>query len=51
MKKNYENEDLGVSDGDFPKPENMSINLDCTKKTTTEENKNELDDDLDDIDF
>ena len=49
MKKNYENKDLGVSDGAFPKPENMSIEVDCSK--IKEESNAEIDDDLEDVDF
>ena len=51
MKKNYANEELGVSDGEFPKPENMSINLDCSKPAVDPEKDKDLDDDLDDLDF
>ena len=52
MKKNYENEELGISDGAFPKPSNMSIDLDCNKiKKETQENVDPDDGDLDDIDF
>ena len=51
MKKNYENEELGVSKGEFEEPEELSINVDCTK--VLEERKEEIDteDDLEDIDF
>lgn len=51
MKKNYANEELGVSTSAFEKPTNLSINVDCTK--IMEEIKEELDagDDLDDLDF
>jgi len=31
MKKNYENKDLGISDGAFARPSGMSIELDCDK--------------------
>ena len=51
MKKNYENKELGVSDSEFPKPEDMSINLDCTEPTENPEKENDSDDDLDDLDF
>lgn len=52
MKKNYENEDLGISDRAFPKPSNMSIDLDCNKiKKETQKNADPDDGDLDDIDF
>ncbi len=50
MKKNYTNEELGVSKGSFEIPESMSINLDCSKVNQILEN-NEEDDDLDDLDF
>lgn len=51
MKKNYANEDLGVSKDAFEVPEEMSINIDCTKQA--EENQDDLDtdDDLNDLDF
>lgn len=51
MKANYANEELGVSKEEFPMPENLSINVDCTK--LIEENSQEEDngDDLDDLDF
>jgi len=50
MKKNYENEELGISDGEFPKPENLSIEVDCDK--VKEEAAKKVDtDDLDDLDF
>jgi penicillin-binding protein 1A len=51
MKKNYENEALGISKSSFEKPSDLSINVDCTK--ILEEIKEEKDgeDDLDDLDF
>ncbi|UJH68988.1 transglycosylase domain-containing protein [Allomuricauda sp. SCSIO 65647] len=51
MKKNYEDEDLGVSKEAFEEPEELSINVDCTK--ILEEIKEEIDteDDLEDLDF
>ena len=51
MKKNYEEEQLGVSKEAFEEPEDLSINVDCTK--ILEEIKEEIDteDDLDDLDF
>ena len=51
MKKNYTEKDLGISDGEFPKPENLSINVDCSK--TVNDTNEEVDpgDDLDDLDF
>ncbi|MEM9077840.1 MAG: transglycosylase domain-containing protein [Bacteroidota bacterium] len=50
MKKNYANEELGVSIEAFEEPEDLSINVDCTK--VLEEIQKELDteDDLE-IDF
>ena len=47
MKKNYANKELGISDGEFEKPENLSINVDCSKTSTEEDNKIDIDDDLD----
>jgi len=47
MKKNYANKELGVSDGEFEKPENLSINVDCSQTSTEEDNKIDLEDDLD----
>jgi penicillin-binding protein 1A len=51
MKKNYEDPELGVSKEEFIAPENMSINLDCSKKEQAIEKENDLDNDLDDLDF
>ncbi|MCM4167921.1 Penicillin-binding protein 1A [Arenibacter antarcticus] len=48
MQKNYKNKELGVSEGDFEKPENSSINVDCNK--TAEEKENDIDTE-DDLDF
>ncbi|WP_435624120.1 transglycosylase domain-containing protein [Flagellimonas sp.] len=50
MKKNYANEELGVSKDEFEEPEELSINVDCTK--ILEEIQKELDteDDLE-LDF
>jgi penicillin-binding protein 1A len=47
MKKNYANKELGVSDGEFEKPEELSINVDCSKASTEEDIKIDLEDDLD----
>ncbi|HUH45815.1 MAG TPA: penicillin-binding transpeptidase domain-containing protein, partial [Arenibacter sp.] len=47
MKKNYAMEDLGVSDGEFEKPEDLSINVDCSKTTTETDVDVDTDDDLD----
>jgi len=49
MKKNYENKDLGISDGAFPKPSGMSIVLDCDK--LMEDAKKNADPDDDDLDL
>jgi penicillin-binding protein 1A len=51
MKKNYEDPDLGVSKEEFVAPANMSINLDCSKLDKAVEQENDLDNDLDDLDF
>lgn len=49
MKKNYANEELGVSQDAFEEPEDLSINVDCSKQK--EEEDIDTDDDLDDLDF
>ncbi len=53
MKKNYANEDLGVSQEEFIEPEELSIDISCTKKDDDEEVEpvEEFEDDLDDLDF
>ncbi len=51
MQKNYEDPDLGVSKEEFIAPENMSINLDCSTLVKVVEEVNDLDNDLDDLDF
>ena len=51
MKQNYANPELGVSDGEFTVPEGMSINTDCTKVIDSIIQINELEDDLDDLEF
>ena len=48
MKKNYANEELGVSKDEFEAPEEMSINIDCSKQ---QEDEIDTEDDLDDLDF
>lgn len=51
MKKNYANDELGVSQGEFTKPEVMTINMDCSKsQNELEDTPSDLDD-LDDLDF
>lgn len=47
MKKNYENKDLGISDGEFTKPSDMSIELDCKKILEDAQKEEEQEDDLD----
>ena len=49
MKKNYANEEIGVSKDAFEVPEEMSINLDCSQQQKDENIDTE--DDLDDLDF
>ena len=51
MQKNYTDPDLGVSKEEFIKPEKMTINLDCSKLEQAVEEENDLENDLDDIDF
>lgn len=51
MKKNYENEELGVSKEDFEKPENMSIETDCVKFDEGQRKDVDLEEDLEDLDF
>lgn len=51
MKKNYELEDLGISKGEFTKPSNLSINVNCNFVQEALEEENELEDDLEDFDF
>ncbi len=51
MKKNYANEELGVSKEDFEKPENMSIETDCEKFNEGQRKDVDVEDDLDDLDF
>ncbi|MDO1513000.1 transglycosylase domain-containing protein [Maribacter confluentis] len=51
MTKNYADEELGVSKGDFEKPENMSIEIDCEKFSATNKEEDDIEDDLEDLDF
>lgn len=51
MKKNYENEELGVSKEAFEEPEDMSINVDCTKVLQDLQDDLDTEDDLEDLDF
>jgi penicillin-binding protein 1A len=51
MKKNYADEELGISKEDFEKPEDMSIEIDCSKFAEELEQDNDIEDDLEDLDF
>ena len=51
MKKNYENEDLGISTDEFEKPKGLSIEIDCSKLEEEPEEDKDLDDDLEELDF
>jgi penicillin-binding protein 1A len=51
MKKNYANEELGISTEDFEKPEDMSIHTDCTKFNEDQRKDEDIEDDLNDLDF
>ena len=51
MKKNYGNKELGISDGPFLEPEEMGIKIDCSKPVDDPGQQEEIDDDLEDIDF
>jgi penicillin-binding protein 1A len=46
MKKCYANEELGVSEGDFKRPQTLSIETDCSK-WKEESNNNEVPDEFD----
>ena len=51
MKKNYADKELGISDEAFPEPEELSINIDCTKVAEKEEENIDKEDNLEDLDF
>ena len=51
MKQNYEDPELGVSMADFEKPEELTIRVDCNKPVEEEEENQELEDDLEGLDF
>ena len=51
MTKNYADEELGISKEDFERPSNMSIEIDCDKFTEGVEENNDIEDDLEDLDF
>ncbi|MEN1784668.1 MAG: transglycosylase domain-containing protein, partial [Bacteroidota bacterium] len=51
MKANYANTKLGISKNNFPKPSDLSINVDCTKVQTAIKEETDTEDDLEDLDF
>ncbi|WP_228236719.1 penicillin-binding protein 1A [Allomuricauda sp. M10] len=51
MKKNYANKDLDVSTDAFEAPEDMSINIDCSKEAQQNDDDLDTEDDLDGLDF
>ena len=51
MKKNYANEELGISKEDFEKPEDMSIETDCEKFNEGQRKDVDLEEDIEDLDF
>lgn len=51
MTKNYADEELGISKGEFEEPEDMSIELDCSKFAQELELDDDIEDDLEDLDF
>jgi penicillin-binding protein 1A len=51
MKQNYADEELGVSKEEFAAPEELTINVDCTKMQEDIDNDQDLEDDLDDLNF
>ncbi len=50
-RQNYEDPELNVSKEDFEEPEELSIRIDCSQTEEELEEPDELEDDLDDIDF
>ena len=51
MKANYANEELGISKAAFEEPEDLSINVDCTKILEEIKKETDTEDDLEDLDF
>lgn len=51
MKKNYEDEKLGVSKDAFEVPETLSIDTDCTQRLETLQEHLDTEDDLEHLDF
>ena len=50
MKANYADKELGISDGAFLEPEEMSIDVDCAKIKEEQQKNTNTDGDLDDLD-
>ncbi|MEM8764291.1 MAG: transglycosylase domain-containing protein [Bacteroidota bacterium] len=51
MKMNYQDESLGISKAAFEEPEDLSINVDCTKIREEIGKKLDTEDDIDDLGF
>ncbi|MBM1105314.1 transglycosylase domain-containing protein [Aurantibacter crassamenti] len=51
MKENYKNKDLGISEEDFERPDNLSIEVDCSKVVNEQTEDNQPDEELEDLDF
>lgn len=51
MKQNYAMPELEISLADFEEPEDLSIRIDCNKPLEEEEENQELEDDLEELDF
>ncbi len=51
MKQNYADTELAVSQEEFVEPEELSINVDCTKLIEEGADTHDIEDDLDDLDF
>ncbi|CAM1352190.1 transglycosylase domain-containing protein [Tenacibaculum crassostreae] len=51
MRKCYADKTLNISQEDFEKPENLSINIDCSKVETPEEGEEKKEEQPDDTDF
>ncbi|TDS18711.1 penicillin-binding protein 1A [Maribacter caenipelagi] len=51
MTKNYADEELGISKEDFEKPSDMSIEINCDEFAADIKEDNDIEDDLEDLDF
>ncbi|NKI31138.1 penicillin-binding protein 1A [Croceivirga thetidis] len=51
MKANYANEELSISTDAFEEPEDLSINVDCTKVVEKQKKEVDVEDDLEELDF